>query len=84
MSDVAVTTEDVRGATVLAMEGFWHPNAGADFDRWLDGVKSEVIDWIEAELAMEDGNFRDVDEVLAGARARFVPARSNAVPKEDQ
>lgn len=33
---------------------------------------AEVIDWIEAELAMEDGNFRDVAEVIATARARFV------------
>lgn len=31
-----------------------------------------VIDWIEAELAMDDGNFRDVAEIIAGARARFL------------
>lgn len=35
VADVNITTEDVRGAVVLAMEGFWHPDAGADFDRWL-------------------------------------------------
>lgn len=33
--DAEITIEDVRGAVVLAMEGFWHPDAGADFDRWL-------------------------------------------------
>ncbi len=42
---------------------------------------AEVIDWIEAELAMDDGNFRDVDEIIAGARARFVPARSSLETK---
>lgn len=43
---IPIETENVRGAVVLAMEGFWHPDAGADFDRWLADVKAEV--WDEA------------------------------------
>lgn len=31
----------------------------------------DAIDWIETELAMEDGNFRDVDVILSEARTRF-------------
>jgi len=46
MADADISTEEVRGAVVLAMEGFWHPDAGSDFDRWLAGVKAEV--WAEA------------------------------------
>lgn len=38
---------------------------------------AEVIDWIEAELAMDDGNFRDVDVIIADARARFVGSTSS-------
>lgn len=32
---------------------------------------AEVIDWIETEL-MDDINFRDIPEILADARNRFV------------
>lgn len=34
-------------------------------------TNAEVIDWIEAELAMDDGNFRDIDAIIADARSRF-------------
>lgn len=39
----------------------------------LTAQSAEVIDWIETELN-DDDNFRDIPEILAEARTRFVGA----------
>lgn len=37
---------------------------------------AEVIDWIETAL-MDEENFRDIPEILADARARFIGSTSS-------
>lgn len=83
--DVAITTEDVRGATILAMEGFWHPDAGADFDRWLAGVKAEAIRELAGRVAIENPG---VSKVTAENWARWIRSHADrtspdAVPTEE-
>jgi len=43
---------------------------------------AEVIDWIETEL-MDEINFRDIPEILADARTRFVGSTSSDSCRED-
>lgn len=44
---------------------------------------AEVIDWIETEL-MNEINFRDIPDILADARTRFVGSTSSDSCREDR
>lgn len=54
-----ISTEDVRGAVVLSMEGFWHPDAGADFDAWHEWTRAEAqAQYAWSQFAECDGELR--------------------------
>lgn len=67
---------------VLTENGGFVQTNGSSFAGWLSEHEYQVagaaIAWIEAELAMDDGNFRDVAEILAEARSRFTQASQDA------